>query len=126
MTTDKQDKIYDMHSAAFKSVAAWLITDKQGVPVANISFKFPKDGAGRLYCYFHIYGTLMVRAFANGYGYDKKTAAAVAAVKQIKPLPEGFRHADYVAKIKEALKEDGGFHFDTKLQDAGFRVYQVL
>src|SRR3546814_2190612 len=66
--------IYDQHDKAFARVSAYVVT-KDGAHVANVSIKFPADGAGRLYAYVHWIGLEMVRDHANGYGYDKRTAA---------------------------------------------------
>lgn len=65
--------IYDRHKAAFASVEAFVILHN-GERVASIAFKFPRDGAGRLYAYVHRYGLEMVRGFAAGGGYDKRSA----------------------------------------------------
>lgn len=42
--------IYEQHEKAFTSVQAFVIA-KNGERVATIAFKFPRDGAGRLYAY---------------------------------------------------------------------------
>lgn len=73
--------IYDQHRAAFDSTSAYVIA-KNGRRVGTIAFKFPRDGAGRLYCYLHVLGVEMVRDFAAGGGYDKKTAAAMTKRRQ--------------------------------------------
>lgn len=75
--------VYEQHDAAFKQVSAFVITDSKGERVATIAFKFPKDGAGRLYAYVHWIGVPMVRGHANGYGYDKKSAAVESAIPKI-------------------------------------------
>ena len=71
--------IYEQHAASFANVAAYVILC-DGERVATIAFKFPRDGAGRLYAYVHWIGAEMVRGSANGYGYDKRSAACAAAV----------------------------------------------
>ena len=77
--------IYDQHKAAFSNVSAFVILDNlTGERVATVALKFPRDGAGRLFAYVHIIGLQMVRAYAGGYGYDKRGAAVAAAVAKIK------------------------------------------
>ena len=51
--------------------------------VATVAFKYPRDGAGRLYCYFHILGEIMVRGYAAGGGYDKHSAAFEDAARKL-------------------------------------------
>lgn len=53
--------IYDLHSKAFARVSAYVVLDKSGERVATVAFKFPADGAGRLYAYVHWIGVPMVR-----------------------------------------------------------------
>lgn len=72
--------IYDQHNSAFRQVQAYVIL-KGSERVATIAFKFPHDGAGRLYAYVHWLGAPMVRGYANGYGYDKRSAAVESAVQ---------------------------------------------
>src|SRR3546814_20152747 len=56
---------------------------KDGAHVANVSSKLPADGAGRLYAYVHWIGLERVRDHANGYGYDKRTAAVSGCAARI-------------------------------------------
>lgn len=94
--------IYDQHSAAFASVNAYVVV-KNGERVATIAFKHPRDGAGKLYAYVHWIGLQMVRGWASGGGYDKHSAAASVAVKQI-PVVTGLDCNAFV----EALSHDDG------------------
>lgn len=80
--TDKPT-IYEQHDVAFKHVSAYVVTDAKGAFIAKVAFKYPRDGAGRIYCYLHVIGTRMARGSATGYGYDKKTAAASSAAEHI-------------------------------------------
>lgn len=117
--------IYDQHQAAFAHVSAYVIA-RDGERVATIAFKFPADGAGRLYAYVHWLGVPMVRGFAGGYGYDKKSAAVADAIRK---TPEGFRHRDCSDKgeaFYSALAKDDGSYWDRRLQDAGFTVWQAV
>lgn len=118
--------IYDQHKSAFSNVSAYVIA-KDGERVATIAFKFPKDGAGRLYAYVHWLGSSMVRGFARGYGYDKRSAAVASAVGKItlevKPHDE---KRDDMFRFVGALEKDGGEYFYRKLELAGFTVWQAV
>lgn len=57
--------VYQLHDKAFANVSAYVIA-KDGERVATIAFKFPRDGAGRLYVYVHWFGLQMVRGWAGG------------------------------------------------------------
>lgn len=114
--------IYDQHSKAFQHVSAYVIC-KDGKQVGNIAFKYPRDGAGRLYCYLHIHGNRMVRGFAGGYGYDKQSAAASSAAEQMTTVSTDGEHAQAVIN---ALLPDDGFHWDGHLIEAGFDVFGAV
>lgn len=120
--------IYDQHRTAFANVGACVVL-KNGELVARIALKFPRDGAGRLYAYVHWLGTPMVRGFAGGYGYDKRSAAVAAAVRKmtvnptLDPLsPAMTAHVEFM----RALDGDGGEYFDRKLELAGFTVIVAI
>lgn len=129
-------KIYEQHTAAFAQVSSYAVL-KNGEPVATVAFKFPRDGAGRLYAYVHWIGLEMVRGFAGGYGYDKRTAACAHAVacaikdKVGAETPDQARH-DIDGKMHArtqfftALARDAGQHWDSALRDAGFTVFQTI
>jgi hypothetical protein len=74
--------IYEQHRKAFENVAAYVIA-KDGEQVATVAFKYPRDGAGRLYAYVHWLGLPMVRGYANGMVYDKGSAAVCSASRNI-------------------------------------------
>jgi hypothetical protein len=139
--------IYDLHTKAFQNVSAYVIC-KNGERVATIAFKFPRDGAGRLYAYVHWLGVPMVRGFAGGCGYDKRSAAVADAVRKIEIIDrsnEVYNLAKQGATLAaqgeamraiadremqkaflEALRRDDGHYFDRRLQDAGFTVWQAV
>lgn len=122
-----RSKIYDQHEAAFSRVSAFVIA-KAGERVATIAFKFPADGAGRLYAYVHWFGCRMVRGHANGYGYDKRSAACSVAAKRMEETPEvpvGDGSAAFEGFIA-ALSPDDGLTWDRRLHDAGFDVWQAV
>jgi|GEM_PF-2403622 len=127
--------IYKQFDAAFSNVSAFVIV-KEGQRVATIAFKFPRDGAGRLYAYVHWTGSQMVRGYAGGYGYDKKTAAASVAAHK---LPFPYQMSDVMADnyvspdtaptydaFRYALQRDGGENWDSALRKAGFEVWQAV
>ena len=127
--------IYDLHSKAFNRVSAYVILHN-GERVATIAFKFPADGAGRLYCYVHWLGTQMVRSFATGGGYDKRSASCASASHRLPtscqskdPLAPNYLNPDtasrYVAFINATVK-DNGRGWDRRLEAAGFTVLQAV
>ena len=125
--------IYDQHKAAFASVSAFVILDATGERVATVAIKFPRDGAARLYAYVHLIGTEMVRGHANGYGYDKRSAAVDSAISHIK-LTERFNSsgpysvaiAAHMKALKGAALEMNGNDWTRALEKAGFRVVQAV
>jgi len=127
--------IYQQHEAAFAQVSAYVIL-KDGERVATVAFKFPRDGAGRLWAYVHWIGNEMVRGHAGGYGYDKRTAAVVSAankymVQEAKAAEAIGDHSSYLREpVKrafwEAIVKDGGHTWDSALRDAGFTVLQAI
>lgn len=117
--------IYKQHQAAFKSVSAYVVF-KNGERVATIAFKFPKDGAGRLYAYVHWIGTPMARGFANGYGYDKRTAAVASAAEKHCNNLTAMHPNDTARAFWRALEADRGPTWDSALREAGFTVWQAV
>lgn len=122
----KATSIYDQHAAAFNRVSAFVIL-KGAERVATVAIKFPVDGAGRLYAYVHWIGTEMVRGHANGYGYDKRSAACASAAKRIPDNISG-RGGDGVDRTAfiDALADDNGHDWTRRLEAAGFTVHQAV
>lgn len=122
--------IYDLHGNTFRRVSAYVIA-RNGERVATIAFKFPADGAGRLYAYVHWLGVPMVRGFAGGYGYDKMSAACLNAVRRIVDPIDLYKHmneesvADYDT-FRATLNTDDGQYWDRRLEKAGFTVWQAV
>jgi hypothetical protein len=128
--------IYDLHRKAF------AILDASGTHVANVSIKYPKDGAGRLWAYCHYIGADMQRALAGGYGYDKRTPAVVDAFLKatFRPMDTSGWSAEakarwnskqanldfLLAKFKASLRFSSGEYWDRQLENAGYRVIQVI
>lgn len=120
--------IYAQHDAAFPLVSASVIA-KDGERVATIAFKYPRDGAGRLYAYVHWIGDEMVRGMAGGGGYDKRSAACYQAAKKIEAAePAEYSQDDAMrATFAEALKAGhDGAGWDSALRAAGFMVWNAV
>ena len=129
--------IYEQHAKAFARVSAYVIL-KGGERVATIAFKFPADGAGRLYAYVHWLGAPMVRGHAGGYGYDKRSAACAHAARSLaKAEPVATRSgmdslAAGAAQRKDfdafvaALAAGDGHYWDSRLAKDGFTVLQAV
>lgn len=127
--------IYDLHRKAFPNVSAYVVMDRGGVRRATIAFRYPRDGAGRLWAYVHWCGLEMVRGYASGYGYDKHSAACASAADRLRMVDgaydDGTPHhtpeekARFLA-FKGALETDSGPRWDDRLRDAGFTVWQAV
>lgn len=115
--------IYEQHDAAFANVSAFVILNKAGEIRGRVTFKYPRDGAGRLYAYVHWLGVSMTRGYAGGYGYDKRSAAVAAAARKIEwPIDTGSG-SDAIAA---AMMRDGGDDWTRAVEKAGFTVYQAV
>lgn len=122
--------IYQQHKAAFSNVSAFAILDRAGERVATVDIKYPRDGTGRLYAYVHLIGVEMVRGHANGYGYDKRSAAVAAAIAKIKE-PEVRSERDPQVGGYHELLTDAAPAMDSRdwtqaIEAAGLRVIQVV
>lgn len=118
--------IYSQHRAAFAYVSAYIVM-KDGERVATIAFKYPKDGAGRLYTYVHWLGTEMIRGHAGGFGYDKHAAAVADAANKLYKRPDyeenTRKHAlQSLSNFIYALRKNDGHSWEHNLCDAGFTV----
>jgi len=116
--------IYDQHRAHTKRVSACAILHN-GQHVASVTIAYPKDGAGRLYAYAHWLGKPMVRGHANGYGYDKRTAALSVACRANLGTAKGSPTDATEALFWESLSKDGGEEWTNKLLANGFAVCRV-
>jgi hypothetical protein len=121
--------IYDQHAAAFKNVQAFTafkLVDGQVTNVIKVAFKFPKDGAGRLYCYLHLIGTPMVRGFANGYGYDKRSAAIMSAADKLDMRAGEGEFMPEIEALHTALQNCESKGYDGALREAGFTILTAV
>lgn len=133
-----KNDIYDHHRKAFDHVSAYVVT-RDGEKVATVAFKFPRDGAGRLYAYVHWLGFPMVRDFAGGYGYDKRTAACIDAAGRLdidaadKSAAElgaeyvtGRPWFEHYRAFVTAMRVYDGNDWQRNLETAGFTVWQAV
>lgn len=130
--------IYKQHESAFSNVSAYVITDKAGSRVATLAFKFPKDGAGRLYAYFHLLGHEMIRDYAGGYGYDKKSAAVNHAISKLEntyyistqehtyEIKKFNQEQKRIDELKAAFDKIGGKDWNDVFRDLGYNVLQAV
>lgn len=127
MTSNTND-VYDQFDKAFRNVSAYCVI-WQGQPVAQVCFRHPDDGAGRLWAYVHWYGVPMVRGYAGGFGYDKRSAAVSVAVRKMGVSAGGHVSPDIQAAYEafiSATREDAGHYWNNRLEHAGFTVRQVI
>jgi hypothetical protein len=125
MTRNTAD-VYEQHRASFPQVSAYVIM-RDGKQIGTIAFKFPRDGAGRLYAYVHWFGIHMVRGYAGGYGYDKKSAACASAARRMPAnLPEGYEDDGAYTAFKAAISQDDGHEWHSHLRKFGFDVLQAV
>ena len=119
--------IYDQHQNAFSNVSAYVVM-KGNERVATIAFKFPRDGASKLWVYVQWFGMPMVRGSATGYGYDKMSAACASASRAIEKLHKTnfLNKCETQQAFIDALAKDSGEHWDTQLRKSGFEVYQAV
>ena len=73
--------VYDKHAKHFSQVSAYVIIDSEGDQKGTMSIKYPKDGAGKLYLYLHLYGSQMVQVSVSGCGFDKLSVAVQKAAE---------------------------------------------
>ena len=130
--------IYDLHSKAFSNTSAYVIC-ANGERAMTIAIKYPKDGAGRLWAYVHFIGQPMVRSYANGYGYDKTSAAITNAIESI-PLPvvsaelagkawaelSSTKDRETITELQRAFKDIGGKGWGDIFRELGYQVYRAV
>ena len=121
--------IYDQHASTFSCVSAFVIMRGKEC-VATVAFKFPRDGAARLYAYVHFIGAPMVRGYAGGYGYDKRTVAVEDAFKKIDTNVDEYA-SDTVRRqcarfIKAITDANDGQDWARSLTNAGYTVLQAV
>lgn len=126
--------IYDQHAQAFRLVSSYIIFNSKMERVATVAFKYPRDGAGILWCYLHVIGLPMVRANAGGYGYDKASHAFdKACLLQAKVELEDWQtkdayqdRFDIANDFVNAMEGRDGYDWDHNLQEAGYKVFRAI
>lgn len=121
------NSIYEQHRAHFPLVSAYVIANMRGERIATIAIKYPKDGAGRAYAYLHLIGAPMVRGVANGYGYDKKSAALYDASLKLRPVAGHEDLNKCINDFKKAFEAgNGSSTWDYELRSLSYCVLQAV
>lgn len=116
--------VYEQYEKATAHVSAFAILSPSGEYVARVVIKYPKDGAGRLRCYFQAFGSHMVAGSASGYGYDKAHGAIEAACLAYANREEKSAHG---ANIASAINDSSdGKRWQHVIEDVGYRVLSVI
>ena len=72
----------------------------------------------------------MVRGYAGGFGYDKRSAAVSSAAKRMPTAIDAQTDSGEECRAYDAFRAailvDGGSYFYDRLRDAGFTVIQCL
>ena len=120
--------IYEQHNTTFKGVSAYVVTDKSGNRIATVAFK----RANSVTCFLHILGLQMVKARANGGGYDMCSAAFDSAMDKVN-IPDETAPIDardytniVIAFRKAGTIGNDGSEWNRALRDAGFNVLQAV
>jgi len=124
---------YEQHRASFARIAAYVVM-RDGERVATIAFKFPRDGAGRLYAYVQWSGAPMVRGHATGYSKDDAACADAARKLRSAILAENARCVakgyspvnDAWVSFVVALASDERLGWERRLADASFTVHKAV
>lgn len=116
--------VYEQFDKATSLMSAFAILSPAGEYVARVVIKYPKDGAGRLHCYFQAFGSQMVAGSASGYGYDKAHAAIEAACLAYASGAEKSAHGSNIAS---AINDNSdGRRWQNVIEDIGYRVLSVI
>ena len=122
-----ESKIYDSFDSATRHLSAFAVLDS-GQYVARVIFRYAESGM-RVTCYLQAWGSPMVRAYANGCGYDRCTAAIDSALaRACKASAADEARPDVQAvldRMRHAVKDDG-MSWDSALIKAGFTVLSLL
>lgn len=120
--------IYAQRDAAFAKVEAYLVM-KGADRVAKVGVK---HGAS-VTVYFHQVGSQMVRARADGGGYDRTSAAIGSAIIKLEPHDKGYEGDAFAvefdanrAAMQAAVPDMDSRDWRDALQRAGFTVFQAI
>lgn len=119
---DKITAVYNDYAIAFKDVAAFIVTNQEGISVANVAFK--RCRWGNVECYFHFFGAMKIKSRVK----TKMTRLCPAVVEAVRQLdPElSIKHKANLIRIKTALEKESYFGWDVSLREAGFKVYRAV
>lgn len=106
--------IYDRFDSATKGISAYAIF-RGADYIGRIVIKSPKDGAGRMTAFVHVWGFIMVSGMASGYGYNKTGAALASACgnarkefnNDLPPLFTALSEVTYDGQWRSALESKG-------------------
>lgn len=122
-----ESRIYESFDSATKRLSCFAVLDS-GQYVARVIFRYAESGM-RVTCYFQAWGSPMVKAYANGCGYDRCTAAinsALARACKASAADEARPEVQAIAeRMRHAVKDDG-MSWDSALIKAGFTVLSLL
>ena len=120
--------IYEQHDKAFNRVSAFVVA-RDGERVATVAIKFPLDGASRLDAYVQWLGLEMVRGYAGGYGYDKRSAAvsdALGKLPALYPIDRGLGGITGYDAFRDTRNGMDSGDWTRALEKAGFQVWQAV
>lgn len=117
-------QIYEKFDKATGSFTAQALL-RDGKPVGRIVVKF---GAAAT-AFVQIWGAPMTTARATGYGYDKASAAVMAAIDRMREWPteqdiEAWQAFEAIGIMQREW--NGGTRYTTALEAAGFTVCNVI
>lgn len=117
-------RIYSRFDAATRNMTAQaLLFD--GKPVGRIVIKFGNAATA----YVQIWGSSMAIGRATGYGYDKASAAVMAAIEGMNrdDWPQDDVQSRAFARLQETRSSwDGGTRYANALESAGLTVCNVI
>lgn len=123
--------IYDQHASAFPHMSAYVIL-KDGERVATVAVKYSARST-RVWAYLHVLSLPMVRACADGGGYDKTSAAVSKAARAVSAqfdayTPTNLAELHDLAQVWVDLAPSlgDGHRWDRALELAGFTVLQAV
>ena len=114
--------VYEKHAKHFQLVRAYCVINVQGEHIGNITFKYPKNGYGKLFGYLQLFGSQIENTWVAGCGYDKlSTCVNKLADEYLVTNKENLteNQVDFLLNLKEN-------HFNSNKDFNGFKIFQVL
>lgn len=112
---------FDKATAQFEACALL----REGKPVGRVVIKYGNAATA----FVQIWGAPMATGRATGYGYDKGSAAVMAAIDNLTVQPDRCDEeatAAFAAIIAAAQSWDGGTRWRNVLKAAGFTIAGVI